>query len=53
MIRDSIAPGSPYPYQHPDWAVIPTSGRDTSGIETGVVIEACARAFSEQAGNHF
>jgi len=51
MTRDSITPGSPYPYQHPDWAVTPTSGRDVSGIETGAVIEACARAFSERAGN--
>ena len=22
MIRNSVAPGSPYPFQHPDWAVI-------------------------------
>ena len=51
MTRDSIAPGSPYPYQHPNWAVIPTNGRDVSSIETGAVIEACTRAFSEQAGN--
>jgi ADP-heptose:LPS heptosyltransferase len=50
MIRDSIAPGNPYPYQHPDWAVTPTSGRDVSSIETGAVIEACARAISERAG---
>jgi ADP-heptose:LPS heptosyltransferase len=50
MIRDSIAPGSPYPYQHPDWAVTPTSGRDVSSIETAAVIEACARAISERAG---
>ena len=51
MIRDSIAPGSPFPYQHPDWSVIPATGRDVHGIETDVVIEACARAFSESAGN--
>jgi ADP-heptose:LPS heptosyltransferase len=51
MIRDSIAPGSPYPYQHPDWAVTPTSGRDLSKIEIDTVIEACMRAFSERAGN--
>lgn len=50
MIRDSIAPGSPHPYQHPDWAVTPTSGWDVSSIETGAVIEACARAISERAG---
>jgi ADP-heptose:LPS heptosyltransferase len=51
MIRNSVAPGSPYPFQHPDWAVIATNGRDVSSIETGTVIEACARAFTERAGN--
>jgi ADP-heptose:LPS heptosyltransferase len=53
MIINSTAPGSPYPFQHPDWAVTPTSGRDVSSIETGTVIEACARAFSERAGSTF
>jgi len=47
MIRGSIAPGNPYPYQHPDWAVTPANGRDVSGIEISAVIEACARAFTE------
>ncbi len=51
MIRDSIAPGSPYPYQHPDWTVTPTSGRDLSRIEIRTVIEACERALNERAGN--
>jgi len=51
MTRDSIAPGSSYPYQHPEWAVTPTNDRGISGIETGTVIEACARAFTERAGN--
>lgn len=51
MIRNSIAPGSPYPFQHPDWAVTPVIGRDVSSIETGAVIEACARAFTEPVGN--
>jgi ADP-heptose:LPS heptosyltransferase len=51
MIRNSIAPGSPYPYQHPDWAVTPTSGRVVSSIETSAVVEACERALSERAGN--
>jgi ADP-heptose:LPS heptosyltransferase len=51
MIRDSVTPGSPYPYQHPDWAVIPTNGRHVSSIETSAVIGACTRAFSERAGN--
>jgi ADP-heptose:LPS heptosyltransferase len=51
MIRSSVAPGSPYPYQHPDWVITPTNGRDVSSIETSAVIEACTRAFSERAGN--
>jgi ADP-heptose:LPS heptosyltransferase len=50
MIRDSIAPGRPYPYQHPDWAVIPANGRDVPGIETSAVIEACAQTLAKQAG---
>lgn len=46
MIRDSISPGSPYPYQHPDWTVIPASGRIIATIESSAVIEACARAVN-------
>ncbi len=48
MTRNSVVPGSPYPYQHPDWAVTPARGRDISTIETGAVIEACKQAFIEQ-----
>jgi ADP-heptose:LPS heptosyltransferase len=51
MIRNSIAPGSPYPYQHPDWAITPTNGRNVSNIETSSVIEACTRAFTGRVGN--
>ena len=50
MIRDSIAPGKPFPYQHPDWAVTPMNGRDVASIETGAVIEACAQTLAQQAG---
>jgi len=50
MTQQSIAPGCPYPYQHPDWSVTPIRGSDVPNIETGAVIEACARASSEQAG---
>ena len=50
MIRDSIAPGRPFPYQHPDWAVTPMNGQDVSSIETGAVIEACAQTLAQQAG---
>ena len=51
MFRHSVAPGSPHPYQHPDWAVTPACGRVVSSIEIGAVIEACERAFNERAGN--
>lgn len=46
MIRGSIAPGSPYPYQHPDWSVIPAGNLAVPDIETSAVIEACERAFA-------
>ena len=50
MTRDSIAPGKPFPYRHPDWAVTPMNGRDVASIETGAVIEACAQTLAQQAG---
>jgi len=40
-----------FPYQHRDWAVTPPSGGSVSEIRTDAVIEACARGFSEPAGN--
>jgi ADP-heptose:LPS heptosyltransferase len=51
MIMKSAAPGNPHPFQHRDWAVIPANGRGVPSIETGAVIEECARAFTEQGGN--
>ena len=51
MISDSVAPGSPNPFQHPEWVVTPANGRGIFSIETGAVIGACTRAFSERAGN--
>jgi ADP-heptose:LPS heptosyltransferase len=47
MIMNSIAPGSAFPFQHPDWAVVPITGDNVSEIQTGAVIEACVRAFAE------
>jgi len=49
MTQHAIVPGTPHPYQHPDWSVTPTSGRDMASIETSTVIGACERAFSERA----
>ena len=51
MVMNSMAPGSPFPYQHPDWTVAPPDGRGVLGIEPGTVITACTRAVNEQAGN--
>jgi ADP-heptose:LPS heptosyltransferase len=48
MTQQTAAPGTPHPYQHPDWAVTPASGSDVSSIETSAVIEACVRAFGER-----
>ena len=50
MIRDSIASGRPFPYQHPDWAVTPMNGRDVSSVQTGAVIEVCAQILAKRAG---
>ncbi len=46
-IIPSTAPGSPHPFQHPEWAVAPPAGQNISAITTESVIEACAHAFSE------
>jgi len=51
MIMRSNRPGSPHPFQHADWAVTPSAGKTVADIQNGAVIEACERAFSEQAGN--
>lgn len=42
-----------FPYQHRDWAVTPPSDGSVSEIRTDAVIEASARAVSEQAGSAF
>jgi ADP-heptose:LPS heptosyltransferase len=36
-----------FPYQHRDWAVTSPAGGHVSEIQTGTVIEACARAIGE------
>jgi len=45
MIRDAMLPGSPHPYQHPDWVVTPAAGKTIQEIEIGAVIAACAAAM--------
>jgi ADP-heptose:LPS heptosyltransferase len=48
MIMASDAPGHCHPFQHPDWAITPPKRRPylISNIETGPVLEACARGFA-------
>ena len=53
MTQHTMVPGSPHPYQHPDWSVTPAGGSDISSLQTSTVIDACARAMKEQAGNAF
>ncbi len=53
MIMGSNAPGSTHPFRHPDWTVTPPAGKAVSEIQTALVIEASARAFSVQAGSAF
>jgi ADP-heptose:LPS heptosyltransferase len=53
MIMGSNTPGSTHPFGHPEWAVTPSKGKTVSEIQTASVIEASARAFSEQAGSGF
>ena len=49
MIMGSRAPGKAFPFQHPEWAVIPAGGPGSIGVETAAVIEACAQACHEQS----
>jgi ADP-heptose:LPS heptosyltransferase len=51
MLMGTNAPGSTHPFRHADWTVTPLAGKSILEIPTAVIIEACARAFSEQAGN--
>jgi ADP-heptose:LPS heptosyltransferase len=53
MVMHATQPGSSYPFQHADWAVTPFAGKTVAEIQTATVIEASARAFSEQAGSVF
>jgi ADP-heptose:LPS heptosyltransferase len=50
MIMKSTSPGSPHPFQHPDWAVTPANSRMVSEIEIDAVVAACTQAGREQAG---
>ena len=47
MILSSNMPGSSHPFQHPDWTIIPASGRAVDTISPDGVNEACDRAIAE------
>ena len=48
MLMGRTGPGSCYPFQHKDWAVVPPpQGLPVSSIEPAVLNEACERAFAE------
>jgi ADP-heptose:LPS heptosyltransferase len=51
MVLHRLHPGSPMPFQHPDWIIAPPRAGEISGIAVAAVIAACAGAFSEPAGN--
>lgn len=47
MIMDSTAPGSAYPFQHPNWTVTPHRGGNVPSITTSNVLAACERMLNE------
>lgn len=47
MIINPETAGRTYPFRHADWVLAPPQNQKVLQIETGVVIEACARAFVE------
>lgn len=52
MLMYSNAPGSSHPAGHPEWAVVPSHGRELSAIDETTVIRACSEALAgrPQAG---
>ena len=47
MLIGSNTPGSTHPFEHPDWTVLPRSGKPLSTISVETVNEACFKALSE------
>lgn len=45
MLMTSNTPGSPHPFQHPDWAVTPSAGKPVSTIPLDAVLTACQDGF--------
>jgi ADP-heptose:LPS heptosyltransferase len=51
MLLHRLHPGSPLPFQHPNWILSPPDSGSITGIPVTAVIAACERAFSESAGS--
>lgn len=49
LVGPTNEPG--FPYQHRDWGLTPNTGYNVADIQVSAVIAACAKAFSESAGN--
>lgn len=47
MLMGGAGPGSPHPFQHPEWALVPQQGQALSCVTTQEVITACERALAE------
>jgi ADP-heptose:LPS heptosyltransferase len=46
-IIPSTAPGNKYPFQHPEWAITPSTGEAISTIGVETVIEACEHGLAD------
>lgn len=53
MIINSTKPGNCFPFEHPEWAVVPEDGANVSAVKPEAVIEACAGALAEQRNAQF
>jgi ADP-heptose:LPS heptosyltransferase len=51
MLLHHLHPGSPVPFQHPDWILAPAANGSIADISTNQVIAACERAFSGPIGS--
>lgn len=48
MLQQSVLPGNPHPFGHPDWAVVPEIPLTVPEIPLAAVIAACERAIGER-----
>jgi ADP-heptose:LPS heptosyltransferase len=48
MLMGSAGPGSCHPFGHPEWAVVPPTGKPVAAVMPEAVNQACAAAVAEQ-----